>query len=361
MRSPWHHRLLDRPADTPQLLSLMQRVAATLFIVGGLTSATGVVITQRTPSAQLAQAAGAAALVLIGLVIALLSARRRLIEAGMFASIGILGVSMALLNPVGMMPFFFLWPIVYAAYFCSTRTLVSAFGLMVVVAGGGIAASPHITTKLDTFEGMVVSVGLMGALVALMQNRERQLRLELEHAATVDPVTGLLNRRALAVSLERHLDGARSPGARLAFVMFDVDHFKRFNDDHGHLAGDEALQRVASVLTAEAPTGALTCRFGGEEFAVAIPGGETSTALAYTRRVASRLAHEPVDASLRLSLSGGVCALSDAPAGGADGLMAAADEALYAAKAAGRSRVAWWAAGRIEIESSRGAAYRAAA
>jgi diguanylate cyclase (GGDEF)-like protein len=334
---------LRAPGDaTASQLELMKRVAATLFIVGGSTSATGVVITQTTTFSKVAQGVGAAALVLIGVAVLLAPARRRVIEAAMLTSIVILGVSMALLNPVGMMPFFFLWPIVYAAYFCSTRMLVSAFALMVIAAGAGIAASPHIATKIDTFEGTIVSVGLMGALVALMQRRERELRRELEDAARTDPLTGLLNRRAFSPALEHHIAVASASGSPLAFLMLDLDHFKEFNDAHGHLEGDTALQRLAGMLSEEAGPGDEVGRFGGEEFAVVMPAATLAAAIAFADRVAGRLSSETVAEELRLSVSTGICVLDGVTDASVDTVIARADEALYAAKAAGRRRAAWW-------------------
>jgi diguanylate cyclase (GGDEF)-like protein len=344
---PPEHRARD---DAPAQLLMMKRVAATLFIIGGATSATGVVITQSTDFSKIAQGVGAAALVLFGVAVLLAPARRRPIEAAMLTSIVILGVSTGLLNPVGMMPFFFLWPIVYAAYFCSTRMLAGAFALMVVAAGAGIASNPHIATKLDTFEGTVVSVGLMGALVALMQHRERGLRLELEHAARTDPLTDLLNRRALGPSLADHISAARGADRPLAFVMFDLDHFKRFNDTHGHLEGDVALQRLAAVLTTKAGPEDLVARFGGEEFAVVMPGAGSAAALDYARQVAARLASEEIDESRRLSVSCGICTLDVAAEPTVDAIIAQADEALYAAKGAGRRRAAWSTADGVAVD-----------
>ncbi|MBJ7470174.1 MAG: GGDEF domain-containing protein [Solirubrobacteraceae bacterium] len=347
--------------DTPAQLVMMKWVAATMFIVGGCTSATGVLITQTTSQAKVAQGVGAAVLVLIGLVVLVTAPRRRVIEAAMLTSIAILGVSMAMLNPVGMMPFFFLWPIVYAAYFCSTRMLVTAFSLMVVAVGAGVAASPHIATKLDTFEGTVVSVGLMGALVAVMQRRERDLRRELEDAARTDPLTGLLNRRGLGPSLTQHLADAVHAQSSLSLVMLDLDHFKRFNDTHGHLEGDIALQRLAAVLRAEAGPRDLVSRFGGEEFAVVLRRSGPADALAYARGVAARLAREQIDESMRLSVSCGICSADLDPEASVDVLVARADEALYAAKAAGRRRAAWWTADGLVIDGDAFATLRAAA
>lgn len=334
---------------SPAQLTIMRRIAATLLIVGGCTSATGVFITQRTHAAQVAEAGMSAVLVALGLIVLLAPAHRRLIEAAMLSSIVILSASMALLDPIGMLPFFFLWPIVYAAYFCSTRMLVAAFALMVVGVGAGVSASPHIATKLDTFEGTVVSVGLMGALVALMQHRTRVLTRELEHAARTDPLTGLLNRRVFAPALAEQIAAATSSQSMLSLVMFDLDHFKRFNDRHGHLAGDLALQRAAAALSAEAGPGDLVARLGGEEFAVLMPNADERVAIDYAHGVARRLADVESGVS-GLTVSAGVCDLQRIADPTVDALLVGADAALYAAKAAGRSRAARWTAAGVVVE-----------
>lgn len=160
----------------------------------------------------------------------------------------------------------------------------------------------------------------------------------LEHLSRVDPLTALGNRRAFDEALPEELARARRTGLPLSLVMIDVDHFKAFNDRHGHLAGDEALADVARVLSEAARTEDRACRVGGEEFALLLPGADEGSAAEVAERVrrgvegmAGRFG--PVTVSL------GVAAWDADRHGEGAGLQAAADGRLYAAKAGGRNRV----------------------
>lgn len=137
-------------------------------------------------------------------------------------------------------------------------------------------------------------------------------------------------------------------------VLFDLDHFKRFNDEHGHLAGDEALRRLAGVLRAHAAERDLVARFGGEEFAVALAGAGLQRARAYVEAVARDLAAEEIVSGARCTTSAGICVVGP-EAGTLRSVITAADEALYAAKTRGRDRAGWWEGDRI-VDAGRPAA-----
>jgi len=157
----------------------------------------------------------------------------------------------------------------------------------------------------------------------------------LEEQSRADPLTGLGNRRAFDESLAAELARARRAGGPLGLVMLDVDHFKRFNDRHGHQAGDDALVGVGRVLLAEARAEDRACRIGGEEFAVVLPGADEAAAAGVAERIRRGVeetpGREPVTVSLGVASTAG-----DEDAGS---LLARADARLYAAKAAGRNRV----------------------
>jgi diguanylate cyclase (GGDEF)-like protein len=132
------------------------------------------------------------------------------------------------------------------------------------------------------------------------------------------------------------------PDEQIGAVMVDIDHFKRVNDTYGHQTGDRALQATAAVLREQSREYDLVSRFGGEEFAVALPSATTADARAYTERVAQALALLRIADGLTVSTSAGISSLTAAgePAGT---LLSRADEALYAAKEGGRCRQASWA------------------
>lgn len=167
---------------------------------------------------------------------------------------------------------------------------------------------------------------------------------QLEELSATDGLTGLTNRRHFDETLAKEWLRARRHGHPLALLMIDVDHFKRFNDTHGHLAGDECLRRVAQVLRARMLRGSdTTARYGGEEFAV-ITGADAQGA----RLVAERLRQDveslvlpyaPEKAGM-VTVSIGVAALVPDESRTPTGLIALADDALYQAKQNGRNRVA---------------------
>ena len=171
-----------------------------------------------------------------------------------------------------------------------------------------------------------------GLSVAL--GREELVR-QLEHLSRADPLTGLGNRRAFDETLTAELARARRAGTPVGLLVIDVDHFKAFNDRHGHQAGDDALMSVAGVLQREARAEDRACRVGGEEFAVLLPGADEAAAMAVAERIrrgVERLpAQEPITVSLGVASTTG----DDDP----DALFAQADSRLYAAKEAGRNRV----------------------
>lgn len=167
----------------------------------------------------------------------------------------------------------------------------------------------------------------------------------LERLALVDGLTEVANRRSLDQALEREWRRAKRDSASLAAIMCDIDHFKAYNDNYGHGAGDVCLRQVARALAlAVARPGDILGRYGGEEFLALLP----DTTLAAARDVAGRLRQAVFDRALphahspaadRVTLSLGVAAVVPADDDTAESLLRAADQSLYRAKQAGRNRV----------------------
>lgn len=336
-----------REQDTPGDLGLMRRVAVAMLLVGGVTCLSGVWITQQTQGGARAQGILAAVLLASGLgLLAVRRPTRLLLEGSVLWSTGLLSALIATVDTLGMAPFFYLWPVVFAAYFSSTRVAVACYVWMAVGLAAALVTNEAIDLKVDVFVGTVSSVGLMAALVHSLTRRERLLRAELAAAAETDPLTGLLNRRSLDELIVIRLADAAARQRPVAVAMFDIDHFKRLNDAHGHLAGDRALVRVGAVLRSHSRDDDLTARFGGEEFVVVLPGADVDAARRFACRVAAALATASrTGDDLPISVSVGVTGLVDR-GDGPDLLLRRADEALYAAKAAGRGRLAVWNADR---------------
>jgi diguanylate cyclase (GGDEF)-like protein len=159
--------------------------------------------------------------------------------------------------------------------------------------------------------------------------------------AAVDSLTGLANRRTLDEELALEWRRAHRVGDSLAFVLLDLDDFKAVNDSHGHPAGDAVLRAVGKILGAGVRQVDLAGRYGGEEFALILPETDLAGALKLAERIRARLESTAVDLPsgerLHVTASFGVAVNDELTA--PDQLVAAADEALYAAKAAGKNRV----------------------
>jgi len=166
----------------------------------------------------------------------------------------------------------------------------------------------------------------IAGLVAQVQDQAAQLDA-LAHA---DALTGVPNRRAWDLELSRHLANARRSGDPVVVALLDLDHFKRFNDRYGHQAGDRLLKEAAAAWRAQLRADDLLARYGGEEFGVCVTGRRSAA-------VAEVLGRVQASTPLGQTFSAGVATWTgeEAP----ERLVARADEALYQAKHAGRSRV----------------------
>ena len=177
-----------------------------------------------------------------------------------------------------------------------------------------------------------------GQRIVDLQSRLLAAQERLRVEATHDALTGLWNRRAILANLERELLRAGRQGSSTAVALIDLDHFKRVNDTHGHLVGDEVLRETARRLGAAVRPYDFVGRYGGEEFLVVAPGHDHDRALDLAERIRRVFAEAPVATSgptLPLTLSLGAVAVR----GGAEvkDVLAAADAALYEAKGAGRN------------------------
>jgi two-component system cell cycle response regulator len=180
---------------------------------------------------------------------------------------------------------------------------------------------------------VVTAAGQAAAITRLALSRAELFRRTQTFAVT-DALTGVANRRAFDERLTQ-LAGPDA-AAGLALLLVDIDHFKSVNDVHGHQVGDQVLQAVALALAGTVPPGGVVARFGGEEFAVLLPGTDESGA--YAAGEAAREAIAARSDPIPVTASVGVAAV---PAGRADpqALVAAADAGLYRAKQTGRNRV----------------------
>ena len=197
---------------------------------------------------------------------------------------------------------------------------------------------------------LFVAVGLVTARVSEDARR-------LHRLAATDDLTGLHNLRSFEACLVNLVRSAESAGSPLAMLVLDVDRLKSINDVHGHLAGAEAVRTVGAVLASRLPPDAVACRYGGDEFAIALPGHTVEQALQVAGELRQSVAAvAPVLAGISfrkgtLSISVGVAclerqprrrpgiAVATSPQISGEVLFKAADDALYHAKREGRNRV----------------------
>ena len=185
--------------------------------------------------------------------------------------------------------------------------------------------------------GLQQLVQLTGMAVAAMK-----LRIKLENQSIRDPLTGLFNRHFMEIALDREISRAKRRKSILAVYMVDVDHFKDFNDLHGHAVGDAVLKSVAEICQQAMRAEDIVCRYGGEEFTIIVP--EVTPETAYDRADTLRATIEnhrailggDVYADIRVSF--GVSLYPEDGIGG-DALLRKADQALYRAKKQGRNQV----------------------
>ncbi|MEE8364254.1 MAG: diguanylate cyclase [Gammaproteobacteria bacterium] len=168
--------------------------------------------------------------------------------------------------------------------------------------------------------------------------RRKRLEEELQHLATSDGLTGLYNRRYLDTSLANELGRSQRYGHEMSIIMFDVDHFKRFNDEHGHDQGDRVLQAISRTVKDQIRILDIPCRYGGEEFLIILPETNHASAMAIAERLRKGIEETAVD-GLSVTVSIGVASYPDLVVENYQKFIEAADKALYEAKNAGRNCV----------------------
>ncbi|MBL8270551.1 diguanylate cyclase [Steroidobacter sp.] len=161
---------------------------------------------------------------------------------------------------------------------------------------------------------------------------------ELQHQSRTDPLTLLGNRRLFDDRLPEEFAVARQEQRQLSLLVLDIDHFKSYNDRHGHARGDQAIKAVGHALRKFARKPLVACRYGGEEFTVILPGVDCQTAAVMSERL-RRVIEETLHGDLAITISVGYACLARGEFGSAEQFFEAADSALYTAKQSGRNCV----------------------
>jgi two-component system cell cycle response regulator len=210
-----------------------------------------------------------------------------------------------------------------------------------VIKGLEMGADDYLVKPFDWLE--LKARVAAGRRILELQDELLQAHKALSHQATHDMLTQTLNRAGILEALDKELNRAGREKRPLAIIMADVDHFKRVNDTHGHLAGDEVLRQVARQLRAGVRPYDEVGRYGGEEFLMVLPGCDSSAASHRAEKLRVKIAADSVAISetLRIpaTLSFGVASTAELGVLDATSLLQQADEALYRAKGMGRNCV----------------------
>lgn len=186
--------------------------------------------------------------------------------------------------------------------------------------------------------------GIFGFLLGEREDRLLAANHNLELLALTDSLTGLRNARYFRARLEEVHAGHERSGRPLGLAVLDIDHFKRINDEYGHQVGDRVLESVGRAIASVTREGETEARVGGEEFALLLPDstGRAAAEVAERVREAMGAAETMLDGhparSIRVTASAGVASTAELPGASPHELYAAADAALYRAKAEGRDR-----------------------
>jgi diguanylate cyclase (GGDEF)-like protein len=240
-------------------------------------------------------------------------------------------------GPVGVAMAWMALPVVTLSARFSMKGVVIGVGItlaLMLAVGFGVHADRIIDSPPLLLMPSALVIGLAMLSTALM-------RSDMEHRneAVVDPLTGMLNRKALSVRVAELTQQARLSGAPVGVIVCDVDNFKRINDSLGHSTGDAVLRDIAYVLRKQLRAYDLTYRLGGEEFLVLLPGSDLRETEARAERLRRAVAAVQMVAGARVTMSFGVSASLPQNEFDYDAVFCAADAALYEAKRGGRDRV----------------------
>jgi diguanylate cyclase (GGDEF)-like protein len=196
------------------------------------------------------------------------------------------------------------------------------------------------TKMLATIEQQAVEINTYATRLDAAYKELESTNARLKETSFKDEVTGLYNRRFFSLRLEEELSRYRRFNHPVSVVLLDLDGFKAVNDEFGHTVGDDTLRDVAQILMKHSRGINVVSRYGGDEFAVLLVETSKAGARLYADRIREVVAKYPFSHGKVITASFGVASLPDDEAGTAEDLFRAADEALYAAKRAGKNQVA---------------------
>lgn len=219
---------------------------------------------------------------------------------------------------------------VVAAHFLAKPFLSASYG-------AGRTLTNYTSTTYALLSQASTGILLLAAGLVLILLVAHKAITDSQLASETDPLSGLANRRGFDARAHTVLARAAERGRPVAVALFDLDHFKRVNDTHGHAVGDAVIARFGALLREAAPDGAVIARLGGEEFALLLDGAAAPAARRHAEAVRLAMTGAVIEGVAMPTASGGVATL--APGESLAELLRRADHACYRAKAAGRDRI----------------------
>jgi diguanylate cyclase (GGDEF)-like protein len=230
----------------------------------------------------------------------------------------------------------YIWPVLWSTFFFGRRGAIAIVACVGVAHAIALLVLPAASSYPGRWVDVMVCVSIVAVVILTLVHRNDLLLARLAEEARTDALTGLLNRRGFDEHASVELAHARREHRPIALVTFDIDHFKRINDQFGHESGDRVLARISEMLATQSRDIDLAARFGGDEFVVLLPDCTSSQAEAFAERVRLALATDQPAELPTVAVSAGI--LSKLAPIGVDELLQGADSALYDAKRAGRDR-----------------------
>lgn len=203
----------------------------------------------------------------------------------------------------------------------------------------------YLDEAMDFFT-VGISTSVLVKVLALcfehQQKRTNELLKQLEELSVKDPLSGAYNRRFLLRYIESGIEKHKETRAPLSIIMFDIDKFKRVNDDFGHLVGDDVIKGFSEVLLQSCRNYDVVARYGGEEFILVMPGASEETAYARAEQIRAKVETTSFSDEIDrpVTVSGGVATYTTTY-NTVEEFIAVADEHLYTAKETGRNRIVW--------------------
>lgn len=223
-----------------------------------------------------------------------------------------------------------------------TRTSDGGFRILDLGSTNGTYVNDASVSEARLADGDQIKIGRSILKFMTGDNVEASYHEEIYRLMTIDGLTQLVNKRFFNEALEREVNRAKRYGRPLALLLIDIDHFKRKNDEFGHVAGDAVLRQLALAIGPRLRRDDIFARVGGEEFAILLPELDAAAGLATAERVRKIVEESPFsfdEVAIPCTVSVGIAYLDETTAAAAE-LYRAADSALYRAKQGGRNQVA---------------------